>query len=151
MAEAIFNNLIEENGLSHFISCDSAGTASYHIGSKADERTIKVCEDNQVPITHKARKFDSTDFDRFDYIIAMDKSNKTNIQLVSGVQTNKIHLMCDFIPNNSISEVPDPYYGNQKDFEMVFDLLQLACSNLFKHIREKHPLNKSFKNSITKL
>ena len=145
MAEAIFNKLIEENGLSHIIASDSAGTASYHIGSKADERTIKVCEDNNVSITHSARKFDSNDFDEFDYIIAMDKSNKANILLVPGIQIHKVHLMCDFIPNKSISEVPDPYYGNQKDFEMVFDLLNDATKQLLKQIIKDYKLEHPIK------
>ena len=147
MAEAIFNKLIEENGLSHIISCDSAGTASYHIGSKADERTIMVCEDNKVSITHSARKFDSNDFDNFDYIIAMDKSNKANIQLVPGVKHHKVHLMCDFVPGKSTSEVPDPYYGNQKDFEMVFNLLYDATKHLLKHIVQEHQLEQPINNA----
>ena len=53
--------------------------------------------------------------------------------------------MCDFIPNKSISEVPDPYYGNQKDFEMVFDLLNDATKQLLKQIIKDYKLEHSIK------
>src|SRR4051812_2291384 len=79
MAEGIFNKLITERGLQHQFSCDSAGTAGYHIGELPDYRTRKVCELNETPLDHRGRKLSKGDVQEFDLLLAMDQANYYDI------------------------------------------------------------------------
>jgi len=112
---------------------DSAGTGNYHIGSSPDHRSIKVAKQNGIDInTQKARQFSASDFDAFDIIYAMDDSNYQNI--ISLAQTNddiaKVKLILEENPDLTNKTVPDPYWGTQKDFEHVFDILEDTCSRI---------------------
>lgn len=109
---------------------DSAGTGNYHIGSPPDERSIEVAKQNGIYISsQKCRQFQISDFDDFDIIYVMDESNYRNVTKLArnSVDKNKVHLILDSL-DETIKEVPDPYYGNHKDFESVFDIIDSACS-----------------------
>ncbi|MFN4082209.1 MAG: low molecular weight protein-tyrosine-phosphatase [Bacteroidia bacterium] len=131
LAEAIFNDLLEKKGLTEKYLCDSAGTASYHIGKQPDNRTIEVAEKNNVPINHRARQFTKTDFNNFDLIIAMDRNNLRDIDMLKpyGVKA-KVKLMRNFDNQLEQMDVPDPYYGNMNDFNEVYEILKTCCENL---------------------
>lgn len=112
---------------------DSAGTASYHIGSQPDRRSIKVARNFGIDITNQqARAFQLTDFDTFDIIFAMDKSNYNDIIKLASSEEDikKVKLFLD--ENRSIlnKNVPDPYYGDMSDFKRVYDLIDETC-NMF--------------------
>ena len=79
-AEAIFISLIEKKGLIDYFIVDSAGTGSWHIGKKADSRMRIAAERRDINILSTARQITSKDFDKFNYILAMDDSNLRNIQ-----------------------------------------------------------------------
>jgi len=116
---------------------DSAGTAAYHIGHQPDRRSIKVARENGIDISHQsARQFKTSDFDRFDYIYAMDSSNYTNI--ISLARNNsdigKVKLFLEENPNISNKNVPDPYYGDMSDFEYVFDLIETTSVIIAKRL-----------------
>lgn len=107
---------------------DSAGTASYHIGSAPDPRMISTAASHQIDISMlRARQFTAADFDAFDRIYAMDSSNYTNIlSLTSSTEDRaKVHMMLGEEKN-----VPDPYYGGDEGFENVYQLLHTACQNI---------------------
>lgn len=111
---------------------DSAGTGNYHIGSSPDERSIKVAKQYGIDISNqKCRQFEISDFDHFDLIYVMDKSNFNNIVKLArnSVDTNKVHLILDSEDQN-LKEVPDPYYGDHQDFEHVYRLLDHACERI---------------------
>lgn len=128
LAEGIFNHLLAELNLSHFNSCDSAGTASYHIGKLPDERSIKVAKQHGIALTHKARQFNINDFYDFDLIIAMDRNNFRDITLQMPANARAtVKLMRDFDNKPENHDVPDPYYGDFKDFETVYNML-LRCN-----------------------
>lgn len=118
---------------------DSAGTAAYHVGHQPDSRSIKIAKDNGINISHQtARQFKVSDFDRFDYIYAMDASNYTNI--ISLARNNsdigKVRLFLEENPNVSNKNVPDPYYGDMSDFEYVFDLIEDTSIIIAKRLLE---------------
>ena len=138
MAESIFNQLVAEAKLSNQLSCDSAGTAAYHIGDLPDKRMRKTAETHGIHLNHQARQISQEDFNNFDYILAMDNSNYLHIhQLKEKVAANsstKIQLMRHFDTNTSTKNVPDPYYGSMQDFEEVYQILLEANQNFLSFL-----------------
>ena len=123
MAEGILKKYLPQNKF--FI--DSAGTASYHTGSSPDPRSINVARKNNINISHlKARQFDQNDFKKFDHIYVMDRSNLKNISLLDKEKkyVSKVKLL---IPEN---DVPDPYYGEEEDFDYCFELIHERCKKI---------------------
>ena len=135
-AENIMNHLIHDKGLEKEISCDSAGTASYHIGDPPDRRMITTLKNRGLPTKGTARQFTYQDFLNFDLILAMDQSNYQNILALDPQEryTDKVKLICDFARKHSLKEVPDPYYGGNTGFEKVVDLLLDSCEGLLNYI-----------------
>jgi protein-tyrosine phosphatase len=116
---------------------DSAGTGNYHVGSSPDERSINVAKRYGIDISkQKCRQFRTTDFDDFDLIYVMDKSNYTNIvNLARNDQDiSKVYLIMEVGDSEKI-DVPDPYYGDENDFEHVFMLLEKACDRISSNLQ----------------
>lgn len=114
---------------------DSAGTASYHIGASPDKRSIAIAKKHGIDIRHQtARQFKQSDFDNFDLIYAMDESNFKDLKHLakSDAHKAKIKLILDENPKSKLKDVPDPYYGDLKDFEGVFNLLDETCEHIVK-------------------
>ena len=129
-------HLNEEKKLNLII--DSAGTANYHFNEAPDRRTIKSAKKHGIDLSPlRARQFESSDLDAFDYIFAMDKQNYKNIlsHVKTAEQESKVHLLLDYTGNKLISEVPDPYYGTEKDFDLVYDIVNTACHHLCNQIK----------------
>lgn len=137
-AEAVFNTLIEKYGLENELQCDSAGTAAYHVGELADARMREIGAKRGYNLTSKARRIDpNRDFDQFQTIIGMDRQNVRDLK---GIARNKnerkqIFLMTDFCINKSYDSVPDPYFGGDAGFGLVYDILEDACEGLLKKIQ----------------
>ena len=127
-AEAIFLNLLEKKGLTEAFIVDSAGTGSWHIGKKADFRMRIAAERREINILSKARQITSTDFDKFNYILAMDDSNFRNIQdfknRTSSNDFASIKKIQSFRSVFNVQEVPDPYFGGDEGFDYVLDILE---------------------------
>ncbi len=120
---------------------DSAGTGNYHIGKQPDQRSILVAKKNGLDITNqKARQFSPRDFDIFDYIFVMDSSNYDSV--ISLAKDDKQKAKVDMILNHLFPgenvDVPDPYYGLQNGFDMVYEMLDETCDILAKKLIEKH-------------
>ena len=138
-AEAVFRELVDREGLSDQISCDSAGTAGYHIGEAADRRMQCSALRHGYKLTSIARKFStSNDFDDFDYIIGMDDSNVHDLKRMAGCVADheKIFKITDFCTIRNYNEVPDPYYGGTEGFELVLQILEDACNGLLSKINK---------------
>ncbi|KKI99115.1 low molecular weight protein-tyrosine-phosphatase [Prochlorothrix hollandica] len=131
-AENIMNHLVAEAGLSQQIRCDSAGTASYHVGSSPDRRMAAAAQRQGITLTGSARQFVVEDFETFDLILAMDRDNYDNILRLDRQNQygDKVKLMCNFCRTHPDKEVPDPYYGGTEGFNYVIDLLLDACGGL---------------------
>ena len=137
-AEAIFINLLEKKGLTDGFTVDSAGTGSWHIGKKADSRMRIAAERRDINILSKARQITSKDFDEFNYILAMDNSNFENINDLKNRNSSSdfayIQNIQDFRSVFKDLEVPDPYYGGDKGFDHVLDILEDSVSGFLESI-----------------
>lgn len=137
-AEAVFKALIQKNGLENELQCDSAGTAAYHVGEPADTRMRQIGSQRGYDLTSRARKFDPDhDFDQFQYIIGMDRQNVNDLKSRARNKNERkqIFLMTDFCIHKTHDSVPDPYYGGDAGFELVFDILEDACEGLLKKMQ----------------
>jgi protein-tyrosine phosphatase len=142
MAEAIFKHKVRERGLEKSLISDSCGTGNYHIGDQPDPRTIANAKKNKIAIDHCARQLSVDDFDKFDYIMAMDQSNMNNILRLtnSADHKGKVALMRDFDPLHKGAEVPDPYFGGEDGFQNVFEILDRTLDNFIDHVVATHSL-----------
>ncbi|MCH7399978.1 low molecular weight phosphotyrosine protein phosphatase [Belliella sp. DSM 107340] len=141
LAEAIFNQKVKDNGLSEFFHSDSCGTSDYHIGELPDERTLLCASNKGVAINHRGRQINRVDIREFDYLIAMDNSNKINIErlIVSqNLNHNHIYLIREFQPNTDKLEVPDPYYGGMEGFENVYNILEDSINHFLEFLKVEH-------------
>ena len=138
LAEAIFIDKIVRKNLKEHFEVDSCGTSNYHIGDIADHRTIATALKNGIKIDHTVRQFVTDDLDSFDYIVAMDRSNHQNILRLSetGNHEQKVILMRSFDPHAKGEEVPDPYYGIERNFQEVYEILDRSMDNFLLHIEE---------------
>ncbi len=142
-AENIMNHLITQAGLEDKITCDSAGTANYHIGSRPDRRMSAAAASQGITLQGRARQFDIADFDEFDLILAMDRDNYRDILYLDreNQYRERVKMICDFATNHRDQEVPDPYYGGPDGFKYVIDLLLDACDGLLAEIVDTEQLN----------
>lgn len=140
LAEALFKHKVEHRNLEAFLEIDSCGTAGYHIGEPPDFRTIRNALKNGVKIDHLGRQLAEEDLEYYDYILAMDHSNYDNILRLPNASghRNKIRLMREFDPDNRNAEVPDPYYGGEKGFQEVFDILNRSSESFLDHLVKEH-------------
>ncbi|TBX70443.1 low molecular weight phosphotyrosine protein phosphatase [Flavobacterium silvisoli] len=121
---------------------DSAGTGAYHTGKQPDQRSVLVAKKHGLDITYqRARQFTSKDFDAFDYIYVMDSSNYDNVIDLAKNEEHKakVDLILNHLFPGENVDVPDPYYGLQNGFDMVYEMLDETCTILAKKLIEKHP------------
>ncbi|WP_026210856.1 low molecular weight protein-tyrosine-phosphatase [Flexithrix dorotheae] len=143
MAEGIFQHLVEENELQDQISCDSAGMISFHQGELPDKRMRNTASKNGITLTHRSRPFTGKDFQAFDYIIAMDKKNLKDIQILEEKgkgQKYKLMMMRDFDRNESGSDVEDPYYKSDVGFDNCYQVLMESNQNFLNYLVLEHGL-----------
>jgi protein-tyrosine phosphatase len=140
-AEGIFIQLVEQAGLRDRFMIDSAGTSAHHEGERADPRSREYAESRGVDLPSVSRLFRAYDFERFDYVIAMDSRNHNDMaRLASVTQRPKLHMMRSFdatalTKGAGSLDVPDPYYGSGDGFARVFDICMAGCIGLLAHIR----------------
>ncbi|WAQ85173.1 hypothetical protein PtA15_5A747 [Puccinia triticina] len=119
MAEAVFAHLVALNGLQHrFETIASAGTAAYHVDEEPDPRTVAVCKRHNVPVNSVAQQVQLSDFDTFDYILAMDTSNLRNLREMQPPQSKaQVKLFGEYGDGDIVK---DPYYGANDGFAYNF-------------------------------
>jgi protein-tyrosine phosphatase len=135
MAEGLLRHKVRQLNLA--VETDSAGTTGYHIGSKPDQRMIDTAANQGVDISDlRARKFQASDLETFDYVFAMDKENQLKMQSLAKNETQraKVKLFLEQVNYPELSEVPDPYYGDQAAFEFVFNLLDEATDTFINQM-----------------
>jgi protein-tyrosine phosphatase len=141
-AQGVFESLVENEGLSGRILIDSAGTHAYHVGESPDRRATEVASRRGIDLSaQRARRVAEVDFERFDLVLAMDRDNYADLQVICPAdQSEKLRLFLEFAPEAGIREVPDPYYGGGTGFERVLDLVEQAARGLLAEIRQQHGL-----------
>ena len=120
---------------------DSAGTGNYHIGGSPDSRSIAVAKLNGIDISNqKARQFTTQDYTDYDYIFAMDNSNYKNILALAPTEkdTEKVKLILNELFENENVDVPDPYFGLENGFEIVYKMLDEVCETIAENLKKKH-------------
>lgn len=145
-AEGVFLKLVADAGLSKHIEVDSAGTAGWHQGRAPDTRTVAVAGKKGYDLSVlSARQVLKDDFEKFDYILAMDSENLSDLaKLKPPNYKGFLGLFLVFGLQKKYHEVPDPYHGDDKDFELVLGLAEDAAKGLLAHIRNSNANNFNF-------
>lgn len=133
LAEGILLHLVNEKNL--LLTIDSAGTSDYHIGEAPDARTTSNAKKHNIDLSPlRARQFVVEDFDLFDKIYVMDKSNLQNVLKLArhDEDKQKVDLFLNILHPNGNMEVPDPYFGGEAGFENVFQLVWNASEKLIE-------------------
>jgi protein-tyrosine phosphatase len=138
-AEGVFRHMVNEAGLADLITIDSAGTHDYHVGDPPDRRSMAYAATRGVDISmQRARHVAASDFDAFDYIVAMDHENISRLKAICPLeQRHKLHLFMSFADGCDSDVVPDPYYGNGEGFKRVYDYVECASKGLLDALRAR--------------
>ncbi|MCB1554004.1 MAG: low molecular weight phosphotyrosine protein phosphatase [Xanthomonadales bacterium] len=132
IAEGLLRHHARREGVDLYI--DSAGTHAYHVGEPPDARARRVCRARGLPIDDlRARQVHDSDRERFDWILAADRTNLRMLQARFG-GSEHVQLLLEFAGVSSPIEVPDPYYEDESAFEAVFDLLDGACAKVLRRV-----------------
>jgi protein-tyrosine phosphatase len=137
-AEGVMRRLLEEAGLADRVEIESAGTGGWHAGEPPDERATLAARRRGVTLEGAARQVQPEDFRRFDLLIALDRSNLRDLLAVAPDEdaAEKVRLLREFDPDASGDlDVPDPYYGGDRGFETVLDMVEAACRGLIDELR----------------
>lgn len=134
-AEGVFRSIVKEAGRTHEFLIDSAGTGAWHAGERPDRRMCAAAKKRGYQLDSIARQVTPEDFERFDHIIAMDRSNRDDLrQICPKEHRNKIVLLRDWDDERDGADVPDPYYGGSDGFETVLDIVERSCRRLLAEL-----------------
>ncbi|WP_293749034.1 low molecular weight protein-tyrosine-phosphatase [uncultured Paraglaciecola sp.] len=137
-AEAVFKKKATDHALT--IEIDSAGTAGYHKGAAPDKRSQAVGEERGYSFKGlRCRKVVEQDFEKYDYVLAMDNANVANLLEICPEEfQHKVALLLSFSQSEE-QEVPDPYYGGKRGFEYVLDLIEQGADGFVQHLKSTQP------------
>lgn len=139
-AQGVLQQIVDQENQADNWIIDSAATSDYNIGRQPDQRMVKAARRRGLELDHICRQVTERDFDRFDVIVAMDENNRRNLKALAPTPEaeKKIVLMADFLSEplrRNYDYIPDPYYEGAEGFELVLDLLEDACQNLYNTYR----------------
>jgi protein-tyrosine phosphatase len=141
-AEGVFRKLVSEAGLGPAVSADSAGTHGYHVGEPPDPRAREAAARRGYDLSElRARRVQQEDFHRFDLVLAMDREHHSILaRMAQPSNARKLQLMMSYARRFSEDEVPDPYYGGPRGFELVLDMLEDASRGLLESLLKEPAL-----------
>ena len=128
--------ILSSKANSELVIVDSAGTAGYHVGNPPDPRSVEVAAAHGIDISgQRCRRFSAADFDNFDYIFAMDRENLIHLQELArnDRDLNKVSLLLETAEMPEV-EVPDPYYGGDDGFLVVYRMIDRATDRLLESL-----------------
>jgi protein-tyrosine phosphatase len=137
-AEAVFSAVAHQRGWGTRVHVDSAGIQGWHAGEPPDERSQDHARKRGYELSaQRARAVRPDDFQRFDVLVAMDRSHLRELQqrCPSDLRHKLCLLPADVLPGHV--EVPDPYYGGPDGFDHVLDLLEAGCSRLAENLEAR--------------
>ena len=140
LAQGVFEALVKQEGLQDRIITSSAGVGNWHVGSSPDSRMQQTARKHGIYLNSRARQFQASDFKRMDLVLAMDHSNLSTLQQMRPAPElhDKLFLFRSFDPeNNGDLDVPDPYYGGDKGFETVFQMVERTCPKVLQRLKMK--------------
>jgi protein-tyrosine phosphatase len=138
--EGVMRALVDEAGLTDSIEIDSAGTGDWHIGHPPDARATEAAAAQGITLAGAARQVTPDDFEQFDLLVAMDRSNQRDLEALAPDDDarRKVVLLREYDPEAVAAgdlEVPDPYYGGDDGFTEVVAMVQRACAGLLDELR----------------
>ena len=136
--EGVLREIVRENHDEQRWVIDSAGTGGWHVGELPDKRMRIHARQRGIELDHRCRKVQPSDFEEFDLIIPMDGDNELNLRRMAPTMeaAAKIVPMAAFVDYSfHYDYVPDPYYEGAEGFELVLDLLENGCRNLYENLR----------------
>jgi protein-tyrosine phosphatase len=135
-AEVVFRTRAERAGLGDRVSVASAGTGDWHAGMPPDGRAIAHAAKRGYDLANvRARKVGEEDFERFEWVLAMDQGNLRDLRALRPASfAGRLGLFLDFVPHLGLRDVPDPYYGAALHFERVLDLVEQASDGFLKYL-----------------
>ena len=135
-AEGVFRKCVADAGLEGLIDADSAGTHGYHVGEPPDPRACGAAMKRGYNLSAlRARKFEREDFHRHDLVLAMDGENHAHLErIVQPGERHKLKIIMEYARRHRERDVPDPYYGGVRGFELVLDMLEDASAGLLDAI-----------------
>lgn len=137
-AEGMARHFIATGRLEKLVEVDSAGIEGYHAGEQPDPRTRKAASQRGYDLAGlRARKLEVADFQRFDLLLAMDRGHLEYMKRkCPEVYRSRLQLFLDYVPAPGFGtdEVPDPYYGGPKGFDLVLDMCESGVRGLLEHI-----------------
>ncbi len=137
LAEAVFRHLARERGVEGRFEIDSAGISGWHEGDPPDRRSAEVARRRGIELQGRSRRLTAADLERFDYVIAMDEENLAGIERLkaaAGAARARVHRLREWDPAADHADVPDPYYGGDRGFEDVHDIVERSCAGLLDHV-----------------
>lgn len=130
LGEGVFQHLVDVAGLSQSYEVESAGTSAYHAGERPDERSIEVARRHGVELPSCSRKLAASDYSVFDVLVAMDEENQRNmLRDCPEPLRHKVRMMREWDPEGP-GDVPDPYYGGDRGFDLVYEMISRSCRAL---------------------
>ena len=137
-AEGVFRAKARERGINLY--ADSAGTGGWHVGDPAHRGTQAVLRRNGITYNGRARQVQPAELHRYDYVIAMDADNVSDLRRMDrrGALDGKLHQLLAFAPDGYPRDVPDPYYNGK--FDAVYELVDAGVAGLLDTIRAEHNL-----------
>jgi protein-tyrosine phosphatase len=141
-AQGVFSNFVEQAQLSDKIKVDSCGTAAFNIGKSPDPRSTAAAARAGYDISEQiARQINDDDYDINHYLIAMDRINLTNVKAWAPKDfQGDIELFMAYSQKSGNTQIPDPFYDDERQFDMVIQLLEISAVGLLEHIRKQHQL-----------
>lgn len=142
LAEGVFAEKVRLAGLADRFEIDSAGTGSWHAGEPADRRMRETARGHGVALTSRARQFGYADFETFDHILVMDRSNLHDVLFLDRKErfSDRVQLFRQYDPDPEDYQVPDPYYGGDAGFERVYAIVDRTCDALLSALRAHYAL-----------
>ncbi|HJO88244.1 MAG: low molecular weight protein-tyrosine-phosphatase [Alphaproteobacteria bacterium] len=143
-AEAVLRKMVRDEKLEKMVLIESAGITDFHEGQAADTRAQETARARGIDMEDiRARRITAEDFQRFDYLLAMDRSHLRELQsrgtrLGADIGAERMRLFMEFAPAPTTLEVPDPYYSGQDGFALVFDMIEAASRGLLEEIYRTH-------------
>jgi protein-tyrosine phosphatase len=139
-AEAVFRQRLHSAGLSDRVACASAGTHGFNRGVLADGRARAAAQRRGYDMSRmRGRSITNEDFARFDLVLAMDRQNLEALRgRCPDDKADRLRLLTEFARRHEALDIPDPYYGNAKAFELVLDMIEDACESLVDHVRDRY-------------
>lgn len=145
IAEAVLAKYFDDAGMGEDVTVESAGTAGYHVGQDADRRTRSALARAGYRLNHSARQYNEAEFGDADLILGMDLSNIADLLATSTATTaSRIRALRSFDPelagaaeNDLRLEVPDPYYGDARDFDLVIEMVEAAAPGVVSYVQDQ--------------